>query len=170
LTAPTAPLTAINAAATWVTLTTASTTTFGSGNAAYDVTGTANWGTVANAVPGQVIGFQLPDKCRIDDIYTTVATDWVESVTNAERALTERGSYQGSISTNIANRGRVSFMVPTDATTGATYYAGLKINNDGVVQYLSVSATTGFSETNIYNNGLTSLTGDKQSTVALGTI
>ena len=47
----------------------------------------------------------------------------------------------------------------------------MKINNAGNAQYLSFSVTTSFTETNIYNNGLTSLnTADHTTTVALATI
>ena len=64
-------------------------------------------------------------------------------------------------------------MVPTNAVTGKTYYAGMKINNGGDVQYISFSVTTDFAGmTNIYNNGLTSMnTADlTTTTVALATI
>jgi hypothetical protein len=114
----------------------------------------------------------LPDKCRIDEIYTSAGTDWAQSLT-LEPALTERGSFQGSITTGLANRGRASFLVPTNAATGSTYYAGMKINNDGNVQYISFSITTDFAGmTNIYNDGLTSMnTADlTTTTVALATI
>ena len=119
---------------------------------------------------------RLPDKVRVDEIYTTAATNWAESAGGAEPALTERGSFQGSTTTGMANRGRASFLVPTSATTGKTYYAGMKINNDGNAQYLSFSVTATFSETNIYNNGLMMLlynhlnTADHSTTVALATI
>ena len=47
----------------------------------------------------------------------------------------------------------------------------MKINNAGNAQYLSFSVTTSFTETNIYNNGLTSLNAaDHSTTVALATI
>jgi hypothetical protein len=114
----------------------------------------------------------LPDKCRLDEIYTNAGTDWAQSPAT-EPSLTERGSFQGSITTGLANRGRASFLVPTNAPTGKTYYVGLKINNDGNVQYISFSVTTDFAGmTNIYNNGLTSMnTADlTTTTVALATI
>jgi len=51
------------------------------------------WGSgeVTGAVPGQVVAFSLPNKCRIDDILTTPGTNWKTNA--ATPALTERGSY-----------------------------------------------------------------------------
>jgi len=115
---------------------------------------------------------RLPDKCRIDEIYITAGTDWAESSSGNEPGLTERGSFQGSATTGLANRGRASFLVPTNAANGKTYYAGMKIHNDGNVQYISISVKVDYAgSTNIYNNGLTSLSSaDHSKTVTLTSI
>lgn len=127
------------------------------------VTGKKSYWTgseVTNAIPGQVVAFSLPNKCRIDDILTTAGTNW--KTNTATPALTERGSYQGVAGTTT-DPGMVSFMVPTDAdetvATTKKYYAGLKITNDSTVQYLAVSVAlkTGAKGANIKSDGINTL-------------
>jgi len=121
------------------------------------------WGSgeVTGAIPGQVVAFSLPNKCRIDDILTTPGSDWVTNA--ATPALTERGSYQGVAGASSTDPGMVSFMVPTDADeTDANkkkYYAALKITNNAAVQFLAVSVAlkTGAKGANIMSDGINTL-------------
>jgi len=71
-------------------------------------------GAVTGAIPGQVVGFTLPDKCRIDAVLTTSGTDFIANT--ATPLLEERGSYQGA--TTAGSPGAISFMVPIDAVHG----------------------------------------------------
>lgn len=118
-------------------------------------------GEFADAIPGQVVAFSLPNKCRIDDILTTPGTNWKTNA--ATPALTERGSYQGEAGSASTDPGMVSFMVPTDADeTDANkkkYYAGLKITNDATVQYVAVSVAlkSGAKGANIKSDGINTL-------------
>ena len=118
-------------------------------------------GEVTGAIPGQVVAFSLPNKCRIDDILLTPGTNW--KTNTATPALTERGSYQGVAGSTSTDPGMVSFMVPTDAdetvATTKKYYAGLKITNDATVQYLAVSVAlaTGAKGANIKSDGINTL-------------
>ena len=77
------------------------------------------WGTngkVTGAIPGQVVGFTLPDKCRLDAILTTTGTDFA---TNADTPLLEeRGSFQGAVTTG--SPAAISFMVPVNAVHGVS--------------------------------------------------
>lgn len=119
-------------------------------------------GAVTDAIPGQVVAFSLPNKCRIDDVYTTPNTNWITTTAVPTPALTERGSYQGVAGTTT-DPGMISFMVPTNAdeTAAATkkYYAGLKITNDSTIQYLAVSVAlkTGAKGANIMSDGINTL-------------
>jgi len=73
-------------------------------------------GKVTGAIPGQVVGFALPDKCRIDAVLTTSTTDFAA---NADTPLLEeRGSFQGAVTTG--NPGAISFMVPVNAVHGVS--------------------------------------------------
>lgn len=115
------------ATANWVSLATITQTT----------AKTVEWGAKADAIPGQVVAFVLPDRCRLDAIYTNaegsasaVTDGWNSGAasTAAVLALTERGSFQGNTDlmtpattippTTPGTPGRASFMVPTAATTG----------------------------------------------------
>jgi hypothetical protein len=114
-----------------------------------------------DAIPGQVVAFSLPNKCRIDDILTTAGTNW--KTNTATPALTERGSYQGVAGTTT-DPGMVSFMVPVaaDETVATTkkYYAGLKITNDVTsYQYIAVSVAlkSGAKGANIKSDGINTL-------------
>lgn len=73
-------------------------------------------GKVTGAIPGQVVGFTLPDKCRIDAVLTTSGTDFVAN--NDTPLLEERGSFQGSVTTG--SPGAISFMVPVNAVHGVS--------------------------------------------------
>jgi len=53
--------------------------------------------------------------------------------------------------------GRVSFMVPTAATTGTVYYAGVKIMNDSTPQYAAVSVTVKAFSAAILTDGVATL-------------
>jgi hypothetical protein len=48
-------------------------------------------------------------------------------------------------------------MVPTAATSATAYYAGMKINNAGTVQYAAVSVTVKTFTAAILTNGVTTL-------------
>jgi len=92
-----------------------------------DPTPDGQWGTksmVTGAIPGQVVGFKLPDKVRIEEVLTTTDAD--------TPLLEDRGSFMGSTAADTSgngNGGRISFMVPVDAGTTTKYYASLKITN-----------------------------------------
>lgn len=123
---------------------------------------TTQWGNsvVTDAIPGQVVGFTLPDKCRIDEVLTTTAAD--------TPLLDERGSFQGS--TTTGSPGAISFMVPVDAAHGETnkqqYFAALKITNDATVQYLAVSVEL---KSGAKATGTTAILSDGLSTIHTGT-
>lgn len=73
-------------------------------------------GAVTGAIPGQVVGFTLPDKCRIEAVLTKSGTDFIA---NADTPLLEeRGSFQGAVTTG--KPGAISFMVPVNAVHGVT--------------------------------------------------
>ena len=130
LTAPVSPAAARTAAPTAAEIKTDATAAVAPASAP-----TTQWGNslVTGAIPGQVVGFTLPDKCRIDEVLTVSAT--------TTPLLDERGSYQGS--TTTGSPGAISFMVPLDAAHGETnkaqYFAALKIMNDSTAQWLAVS-------------------------------
>lgn len=73
-------------------------------------------GAVTGAIPGQVVGFTLPDKCRIEAVLTKSGTDFIAN--NDTPLLEERGSFQGSVVTG--SPGAISFMVPVNAVHGVT--------------------------------------------------
>ena len=102
LTAPAAPRTSAGGNTAWLT------TDIGSLNSYWTD------GAVTGAIPGQVVGFTLPDKCRIDAVLTTSGTDFVANANTP--LLEERGSFQGSVTTG--SPGAISFMVPVNAVHG----------------------------------------------------
>ena len=110
LTAATTPRTGAPTAAEIRTDTTAAV-----GNAAAPAGQWTN-SMVTDAIPGQVVGFTLPDKCRLDAILTTAGTDFA---TNADTPLLEeRGSFQGAVTTG--SPAAISFMVPVNAVHGVS--------------------------------------------------
>jgi len=140
---------------------------------------TVEWGAKTGAIPGQVVAFVLPDKCRLDAIYTnaegsnTAVTDgWKSGVaaTAAVLALEERGSFQGNTDTMTpatttppttpGTPGRASFMVPTAATSASVYYAGMLVRNGNPTaanNYAAVKVTVATFTTPIYVDGVTTL-------------
>lgn len=127
LTAPTSPRTSAGGNTAWLTADQGSLNSYWTN------------GEVTGAIPGQVVGFTLPDKCRIEEVLTTSGTDFVANT--ATPLLDERGSFQGA--TTTGSPGAISFMVPVDAVHGVAstekYYAMLKIKNDAADQWLAVS-------------------------------
>lgn len=73
-------------------------------------------GAVTGAIPGQVVGFTLPDKCRIEAVLVTSGTDFVANTDTP--VLDERGSFQGA--TTTGSPGAISFMVPVNAVHGVS--------------------------------------------------
>lgn len=154
LTAPTSPRTSAGGNTAWLTADQGGLKSFWTN------------GEVTGAVPGQVVGFTLPDKCRIEAVLTTSGTDFVANT--ATPVLEERGSFQGA--TTTGSPGAISFMVPVDAEDGNAakqkYYGMLKIKNDATDQWLAVSVAlaTGAKAT-----GTTALLSDGLSTIHSGT-
>lgn len=104
LTAPAAPRTSAGGNTAWLTADQGSLNSYWTN------------GAVTDAIPGQVVGFTLPDKCRIDAVLTTSGTDFIA---NADTPLlNERGSFQGATATG--SPGAISFMVPVNAVDGVT--------------------------------------------------
>ena len=64
--------------------------------------------------------------------------------------------------------GRISFMVPTAATSGQVYCAGVKLMNNAAEQWAAVSVTVTFTGT-ILTDGVTTL-GAADFTVADATV
>ena len=153
------------------------------------------WKEVTGAIPGQVVAFVLPDRCRLDAIYTnaegsnTAVTDgWKSGVdaTAASLALTERGSFQGNTvlitpasvtipPTAPGTPGRASFEVPILAASGSVYYAGMLVKNVATDNWAAVKVTvatfasTTPPTTNVYVDGVTTL-GSATVTVAANAI
>jgi hypothetical protein len=71
-------------------------------------------GAVTGAIPGQVVGFTFPDKCRLEAVLTTSGTDFAANANTP--LLEERGSFQGSVVTG--SPAAISFMVPVNAVHG----------------------------------------------------
>jgi hypothetical protein len=154
LTAPGAPRTSAGGNTAWLTADQGSLNSFWTN------------GEVTGAVPGQVVGFTLPDKCRIEAVLTTSGTDFVANT--ATPVLEERGSFQGATATG--SPGAISFMVPVDAEDGNAakqkYYGMLKIKNDAADQWLAVSVALA---TGSKSTGTTALLSDGLSTIHTGT-
>lgn len=104
LTAPAAPRTSAGGNTAWFT------TDQGSLNSYWTN------GAVTGAIPGQVVGFTFPDKCRLEAVLTTSGTDFAA---NADTPLLEeRGSFQGAVTTG--SPAAISFMVPVNAVHGVS--------------------------------------------------
>jgi hypothetical protein len=104
LTAPGAPRTSAGANTKWLTADQGSLNSYWTN------------GAVTGAIPGQVVGFTLPDKCRIDAVLVTSGTDF--EANNDTPLLEERGSFQGAVTTG--SPGAISFMVPVNAVHGVS--------------------------------------------------
>lgn len=102
LTAPTSPRTSAGGNTAWLTADQGSLNSYWTN------------GAVTGAIPGQVVGFTLPDKCRIEAVLTTSGTDFVANANTP--VLDERGSFQGAVTTG--SPGAISFMVPVNAVHG----------------------------------------------------
>jgi hypothetical protein len=102
LTAPGAPRTSAGGNTAWLTADQGSLNSYWTN------------GAVTGAIPGQVVGFTLPDKCRIEAVLTKSGTDFIANT--ATPLLEERGSFQGSTATG--SPGAISFMVPVNAVHG----------------------------------------------------
>jgi hypothetical protein len=102
LTAPAAPRTSAGGNTAWLTADQGALNSFWTG------------GAVTGAVPGQVVGFTFPDKCRLEAVLTTSGTDFVANANTP--LLDERGSFQGAVTTG--SPAAISFMVPVNAVHG----------------------------------------------------
>lgn len=102
LTAPAAPRTSAGGNTAWLTADQGALNSFWTG------------GAVTGAVPGQVVGFTFPDKCRLEAVLTDSGTDFATNT--ATPLLDERGSFQGAVTTG--SPAAISFMVPVNAVHG----------------------------------------------------